>query len=347
MYQGVYQLIGSEMSLFSRKLEAQLRFQRVPFQWLFKTQQRSTDLEARAGTHFIPLLQTPENWMLNDTIALGPMLNQRFNDYPVIPQTALQKASCFILEDAFNHWLGRSCVHSRWCYPDNVKWAGPRFGANMMLDRSIDQPFSEQELQQLSSIGETMYQGFGKAACDYNGVGPDQAAAVKADFQLMLEALGQHFSEHKFLLGARPCLADFALAGACKAHYLCDPEPRSWLGEYQQMLVDYTERFFSHDPIDAGDWQANDELPVTLGVILDYIQRSYLQFATANIHASAAGEKYYQYNYGFGPTKARTQKRLNKARLHVQDELVKMGAQKHAKIIDVYGSRGILQHYLA
>ena len=114
MYQGVYQLIGSEMSLFSRKLEAQLRFQRVPFQWLFKTQQRSTDLEARAGTHFIPLLQTPENWMLNDTIALGPMLNQRFNDYPVIPQTALQKASCFILEDAFNHWLGRSCVHSRW-----------------------------------------------------------------------------------------------------------------------------------------------------------------------------------------------------------------------------------------
>lgn len=346
MYLGEYQLIGSELSFFTRKLEAQLRFQRVPYRWLFKTHERRAELETRAGTHFIPLLQTPENWILNDTIALGSMLDQRFADNPVIPQTPLQRASCFILEDAFNHWLGRSCVHSRWCYPDNVKWVGPRFGANMMLDRSIDQPLSNQELQQLSSVGEAMYQGFGKAACEYNGIGPDQGSAVKADFQLMLEALGQHFSEHKFLLGARPCLADFALAGAFKAHYLCDPEPVSWLGEHRQMLTDYTEYFFSHDPIDADDWQANDELPATLGVILDYIQCSYLQFATANIQAAAAGEKYYQYDYGFGPTKARTQKRLNKARLHVQDELVKIGAQEHAEIINVYGSRGILQHYL-
>ena len=60
MYQGDYALVGSEMSFFTRKLEAQLRFQHVPWHWQFKTQQRSAELEARAGTHFIPLLMTPE-----------------------------------------------------------------------------------------------------------------------------------------------------------------------------------------------------------------------------------------------------------------------------------------------
>jgi hypothetical protein len=50
MYQGIYELIGSEMSFFSRKLEAQLRFQHIPWRWQFKTEQRKAVLEARAGT---------------------------------------------------------------------------------------------------------------------------------------------------------------------------------------------------------------------------------------------------------------------------------------------------------
>ena len=60
MYRGEYALIGNELSLFTRKLEAQLRFQQIPWQWQFKTLEQAPALEARAGTHFIPLLRTPE-----------------------------------------------------------------------------------------------------------------------------------------------------------------------------------------------------------------------------------------------------------------------------------------------
>lgn len=82
-------------------------------------------------------------------------------------------------------------------------------------------------------------------------------------------------------------------------------------------------------------------------MLLDYLQRSYLQFATANIAAGKAGEKYYEYDYGFGTTTARTQRRLNKARLHVQDELKRVEAVNNEAITELYGSRGILQHYLS
>ena len=183
MYTGSYQLIGNELSFFTRKLEAQLRAQRLPWTYLYKTEERRANLESRAGTHFIPLLLTPEKWLLNDTIAIGPFLNERHHDYPVIPNTPLQRASCFILEDAFNHWLGRFCVHSRWCYPENVDWVGPRFGANIMLDRSVDLPFTQEELERLAPVGPMMCESFGRQACEVNGVGADQAGMVQQDFQ--------------------------------------------------------------------------------------------------------------------------------------------------------------------
>jgi glutathione S-transferase len=201
MYQGIYELIGSEMSFFSRKLEAQLRFQHIPWRWQFKTEQRKAVLEARAGTHFVPLLLTPDKWLIHDTITIGPLLSDRFRDRAVIPETPLQRSCCFILEDAFNHWLGRVCVHSRWCYPDNVAWVGLRFGANMMMNRSIDEPLSDSEQEQLAPIGPKMYKDFGKNVCEVNGVGPDQTTAVQTDFKNMLGALALHFATNDFLLG--------------------------------------------------------------------------------------------------------------------------------------------------
>ncbi|MEM1147987.1 MAG: glutathione binding-like protein [Pseudomonadota bacterium] len=346
MYQGKYALIGGELSLFSRKLEAQLRFQRLDWHWRYKTQARTADIEARVGTHFIPVLETPDGWMLHDTIAIGPMLSARHSEYAVIPNTPLQRASAFILEDVFNHWLGRTCVHTRWCYPENVDWVGPRLAANIVLDRSIEAPLTEAEHTKFADFGQTLYEGFGKNVCAYNGVQADQAPAVKADFERMLAALGQHFEQHAFLLGTRPCLADFALAGASKAHFITDPEPLNWLGKQREMLVDYTERFFADPPPAADNWMAEDCVPDTLTVILDYVAETYLNFAAANIAAGASGEKYYEYDYGFGPTRARTQKRLNKARLHVQDELNRMQASHHPEIRELYGRRGFLDYYL-
>jgi glutathione S-transferase len=333
--------------MFTRKLEAQLRFQNIPWHWHFKTQKRAAEIEARTGTHFIPALITPEKWMIHDTIALGPMLNDRFHSTPVIPASAAQRACCFILEDVFNHWLGRVCVHTRWSYPDNVTWVGPRFGANLVLNRSIEESFTEAELAELTPIGEMMYEGFGKGVCEVNGVGPEQEDAMRGDYNNMLKALDTHFAHNDFLLGPRPCIADFALAGACKAHFVTDPVPRRWLGDYSDMLMAYTDRLFGDHDFTDRDWLPEDELPQSLTVILDYAQSTYFQSSPANISAGLAGEKYYEYDFGFGVIRARTQRRLNLARLHVQDELLQLGAPTHAGINALFAGRGILEHYLA
>lgn len=346
MYSGSYTLIGNELSLFTRKLEAQLRFQQIPWQWQFKTQERGAALEARAGTHFIPLLLTPEKWLLHDTIAIGPLLNDRFRTRPVIPDTPVQRACCFILEDACNHWLAKHAVHSRWCYPENVAWVGPRFAANMLLDRSIEQPLSEAELAEYATMGAMMYESFGANACAVNGVGADQADAVQGDFARLMDTLATHFANFDFLLGPRPCLADFALAGASRAHFLTDPTPRSWLGKHSGMLEEYTARVFERTADQCPPWSADDHVPQSLQVVIRYFARSYFRYARPNIAAALAGEQYFEYDYGFGATRARSQRRLNLARLHVQDELLRLGAADHPGIHAQFAGTDVLAYYL-
>ena len=92
------------------------------------------------------------------------------------------------------------------------------------------------------------------------------------------------------------------------------------------MLHTYTKRFFSDWQEELAPWPADDWVPDTLSTLLDYLQGSYYKSAPANITAGLAGETYYEYNCGFGTIRVRTQKRLNAARLHVQDELLRAGA---------------------
>jgi len=341
MYRGRYTLTGSELSMFTRKLEAQLRYQGIPYEWNYKSLEKAAAIEARAGTRFIPLLETPDGWLLNDTIAIGPMLHERFIDAPVIPATPALRGACFILEDFFNHWLPRHALHSRWCYPENVVVAGERFGMNMLLGKSIDSALSDAEKNQIIGFGKTMFDSFGSAACQVQGAGEDQKEAIQGDYRAMMRLLSDHFEKHDFLLGGRACLADFALVGTSKAHFLLDPEPRRWLAEQLPMLEAYVERVWNASS-SSMQWLERDEIPETLVPLLGHAQQTYHRFASQSLLAASKGEKFFELDLGHGPFTARSMKRLEKARLHVQDELQRGGA-----VDSSLKATGIMDFYLA
>lgn len=322
MYHGTYSLIGTEMSMFTRKLEAQLRYQHIPFRWHYKTQAEAPELEQRAGTRFIPLLQTPDGWLINDTIAIGPFLNDRFKATPVIPGTPVQRATCFVLEDYLNHWFPRHALHTRWIDLDNARVAGKGFGANLLFGKSIEDELSLDEQEQVAGMGTMMRDNFGLGACEIQGAGADRSVEVHADFNHMMHLFEQHFSQHDFLLGDRACLADFALAGPAKAHFLHDPLPLAWLEaeDNADMLRAYTERVYQGEQ-EGTDYLTNDEIPETLIPIFQHVRSTYQPFAKASIQAALRGEKSFTLDLGHGEFTARSMKRLNKARQHVADEL--------------------------
>ena len=86
------------------------------------------------------------------------------------------------------------------------------------------------------------------------------------------------------------------------------------------VFEDYMAKVWQQAEDDA-DWLADDEIPETLEPLLHYMQRTYQKFAAASINAAQANEKLFDLDVGYGVFTARSMKRLEKARLHVQDEL--------------------------
>ena len=339
MYEGTYELIGQECSMFTRKLEAQLCYQKIPYRWLIKSQTNTEEIEKRAGTRFIPALKTPDGWMVTDTIALGPFLHDRFNEVPVVPTDPAQRGACFVLEDFFNHWYPRHALHSRWCYPDNVVKTGVRFGTNILLGKHIDVELTDEEFALVEDFGEEILNSFGLAACEVQGAGPEKKSAIQNDFGRLLNLLSEHLMQNRFLLGDRACLADFALAGPFKAHFLLDPEPRGWLGKNLSVMEEYVDRIWAGSDI-TGEWELDDGFPESLLPLFDYAQNHYQVFARSSIEAAAKGEKFFELDLGDGPFVARSMKRLEKARLHVADELKRFGSINSSlsstKVMDFY-----------
>jgi glutathione S-transferase len=341
VYRGIYTLIGQELSMFTRKLEAQLRYQGIPYQWQYKGQENGAAVESRAGTRFIPVLETPDGWFISDTISLGPLLHDRFHEIPVIPESSAQRGACFVLEDFFNHWFPRHALHSRWCYPENVVVAGQGFAMNTLLGKSIDEIPDESERAKIAGFGQMMLTSFGFAACEVQGAGPDKKLHIQNDLVQIMSLLRGHFEHHEFLLGGRACLADFALVGPLKAHFLQDPEPRSWLGDNLVALEHYVDRVWRGAQADT-NWLADDKIPVTVLPLFEHALNTYQRFARSSLEAAGKGEKFFELDLGDGPFTARSMKRLEKARLHVQDELQRCGAPTSS-----LQSYGIMDFYLA
>ena len=128
---GEYVVYGGQISLFTRKLESALRFYGVPFRTEAKSPENGPLLEKRAATHQVPILQTPEDWMIADTTPILGLLDARFPARRLFPLGPLG-VLVHIVEEILDEWIARTMVHYRWHYPENT-----RYVVSMILGREV------------------------------------------------------------------------------------------------------------------------------------------------------------------------------------------------------------------
>ncbi len=105
-----YTIFGSPISLFTRKLEAAMQFYNAPYSIEKKRDDNRETIEKRAGTHQIPVLKTPENWMLADTTPVLMLLDSRFIQQRLFPTGPLG-VLVHIVEEVLDEWVARVMVH--------------------------------------------------------------------------------------------------------------------------------------------------------------------------------------------------------------------------------------------
>ncbi|TNF82419.1 MAG: hypothetical protein EP301_11900 [Gammaproteobacteria bacterium] len=111
---------GAPISLFTRKLEAAFDFYGAPYRSERKGTRDGSDLEIRAGNHQIPLLVTPENWVLSDTTPILDLMDQRYPQRRLVP-TGLAGLLVHIVEEILDEWVARVMVHYRWHYRESTR----------------------------------------------------------------------------------------------------------------------------------------------------------------------------------------------------------------------------------
>jgi len=264
-----YIIYGGELSYFTRKLEAACIFYGLPFDMRNKNLSEPEIIEARSGTHQIPVLHTPENWMIGDTTPIMRLLDERYPARRMFPDgpTGLIVQ---VLEEFFDEWVARTMVHYRWHYPESAAFASMKMAEGN------------------AEIAERV-RNWGPRACRATGTDSEvQRQAAEDEYRRIIEAAENQLSKTRYLLGDRPTAVDCVVLGGLRAHTLMDPDPKRIYSEYSQVLS------FSENSRDVWDGGGN----IDFGQPTDFaefvareIVPTYQPFIIANKASQEAGAK--------------------------------------------------------
>jgi glutathione S-transferase len=274
-----YTLYGSELSLYTGKTRAYLRYKKIPFDEVFSSRKVYQDIIVpNTGVQFIPVVKTPDNTYLQDTSAIIDALEPVFTERSVIPNTPKQKLVSSIMEMWGDEWLLLPAMHYRWNH-DNFPFIYEEFGR-------VAFPSMPTFVRRF--VGKKLGAKF-KGFVPKLGITSKTIPAIESWYEEhVLPLLDAHFAVHQYLLGDRPCVGDFGLMGPLYAHLYRDPASGKIMKKIAPNVVKWIERMNGTNTA-SGEWLADDEIPITLMALLT---RQFAEFWPVQIDTLARSEKW-------------------------------------------------------
>jgi len=151
-------------------------------------------------------------------------------------------------------------MHYRWSYPENYDLFLHDASTGLLpyVPNFIRKPLAKKVAGTLRNFLPLV------------GVTEENFSAIESWTHKILDVFEQHFSQHSFLLGDKPSIADFALLGPLYGHLNRDPAPKQDLLDVRPHLQNWVERCHAGEG-KQGSYLVNDEIPATLTPIFDAI----------------------------------------------------------------------------
>ncbi|WP_304640134.1 glutathione S-transferase family protein [Pseudomonas sp.] len=258
-----YILYGVPHSLYTGKVRCYLRNQRIDYV------ERPTShpdfamhVVPHIGRSIIPVLQTPEGELIQDSIDIIDHFEKRGSTFSVYPDTPLQRMAAIIIEYYGGQAMLKQAMHYRWSFLDEqqqfLRHAFASGSGAEMADRIM---------QRMQSYLPRL------------GIHASSIAPIEASFIALLDILERHFEQLPYLLGGRPSVADYGLIGPMFAHLGRDPVPSAIMKTRAPGVYRWVERMTAPglDVVEYPDCEpsfpADDRLPPTLEPLLRHIAR--------------------------------------------------------------------------
>ncbi|MEL0169067.1 MAG: glutathione S-transferase family protein [Pseudomonadaceae bacterium] len=256
-----YRLYGASHSLYTGKARCYLRNQGLPYVELPTWHPDfATRIVPQIGRGIIPVLETPDGQVIQDTIDIIDHLEAQGVPWPAYPQTPLQRVVAVIIEYYGGQAMLKHAMHYRWSFR-----AEQEGFLRCAFTLGSGPQMAEQIMGRMNSYLPRL------------GVNAESIPLIEASFTRLLDRLEQHFAELPYLLGTQPSIADYGLIGPMFAHLGRDPVPLAIMQRRAPRVHRWVERMTSPglDTVEYPEAEPgfipNDELPPTLIPVLEHI----------------------------------------------------------------------------
>jgi glutathione S-transferase len=282
--EGRYRLYGSNGSPYSMKLRAILRYRRLPFDWIMRTE-RNNDLVAHVRPAVIPILQFPEDGHFqSDSTPLAYLLEERHpGARSIMPDDPGHAFLSQLIEDFADEWMTKILFWYRWARDVDIAYSRLWIADDFFPDQkgeareAVAEGFAQRQIGRMALVGCTQA----------------NAPIIEESYERVLDLLAPRVGLHDHLFGTRPALADFGLFGQLMT-LAQDVTPQAIMRARAQRVESWVRQLDDASGIE-GEWQ-DSEAPLpeaTLG-LLRLIGELYLPFLAANANALEAGNEAFE-----------------------------------------------------
>src|SRR5262245_336278 len=128
-----YRAYVLDISYFSGKLEAYLRYKGIPFERIEVGWREARQiLRPATGMIRFPTVATPAGEWLQDTTPMIDWFEERHPEPAILPADPYQAFFARLLEDYADEWLWRPALHYRWSFPQDARLLGDRLAAELL-----------------------------------------------------------------------------------------------------------------------------------------------------------------------------------------------------------------------
>ncbi|MCA9774005.1 MAG: glutathione S-transferase [Myxococcales bacterium] len=278
-----HDLYVMDISYFSGKMEAYLRYKEIPFR-RHEPSWRAISGFIHANTVLmkVPVVRTPEGPWLQDTTPMIDWFETRHPEGAVIPADPYQAFFSRLLEDYADEWLWRPALHYRWSYALDREMLTNRFLNEFLRTMPGPRAFKRWSVQRRQR----------RVYVEGDGVSPETRPHVEGVYLRNLDWLQRCFERRPFLLGDRPSLADFGYFASMFRHFSLDPTPARIMRERAPAVYEWVARLWNaRRSRTRGDWVPAESIPEEWSPILRDIGEAYLPYLHANADAWRRGAR--------------------------------------------------------
>jgi len=298
----VHRIFGAELSPYSVKVRSYFRYKGIPHQWIPRNQGAQEEFQKYAKLPLIPLVVTPQAQGIQDSTPIIERMETLYPEPTIYPEDPALRFVSALLEEYADEWGNKHMFHYRWFYEPDQRSAAERIArinlpadaAAEVVGRALD-AVRERMVPRLSFVGssaETQHQ-------------------IETSFHRLLGIVEDHLDGRRYLLGARPALADFGLFAQL---YECstDPTPGAIMRNGSPRTLAWIDRMLDPGRDEAARsaaFETWDSLRPTLAPLLAReVAAVFLPWTLANAEAVQSGAETFAVDIEGRPFRQGTQK---------------------------------------